>query len=90
MTTSPSPEFMVEEIARNFELGGHKAAAIAMVLAKARIFLVSDLDPEFVRGIFMEPFPDVDSALAEAFSQLGEDAQVIFMPHAGSTLPSLD
>jgi nickel-dependent lactate racemase len=87
MTKSESPEAMVERIGRDFQLGGHKAAAIAMILAKARILLVSDLDDAFVKSIFMEPYPSVDAALAEAFASLGQDADVIFMPHGGSVLP---
>ena len=35
MTTSANAKEMIRHIACNFELGGHKAAAIAMVLEKA-------------------------------------------------------
>jgi len=87
MLNAESPDSLISDIQSNFELGGHKAAAIALVLKKARIFLVSDLDDEFVKGLFMEPFKDVDSALEEAFKILGADAKVILMPYGGSTLP---
>lgn len=80
-------EDMIEEIKRNFQLGGHKAAAIAMILKKAKIFLVSELDPDFVRSIFMEPFSDAQSAVDAAFNEKGENAKVILMPFGGSTLP---
>lgn len=80
-------EDMIEEIKRNFQLGGHKAAAIAMILKKAKIFLVSELDPDFVRSIFMEPFLDVQSAVDAAFNEKGDNAKVILMPFGGSTLP---
>lgn len=88
MTTSPSVDFMVEEIERNFQLGGHKAAAIAMVMQKSKVFLVSDLDPEFVKSIFFTPFKTVEEAYAAAVKELGEDASVIVMPYGGSTLPA--
>ncbi len=71
MLDSPSPEAMIERIGRDFQLGGHKAAAISMVLKRCRILLVSDLEDGFVRNIFLEPFPTVDAALQEAFSSLG-------------------
>ena len=87
MTGSPTPESMVERIQRDFQLGGHKAAAIALVLENADIFLVSEMDPEFVRGIFMQPFASVQDALDEAFAKLGSDATVLVMPYGGSTLP---
>ena len=46
---------MIDHINREFELGGHKAAAIAMVLEKCRILFVSSLDADFVRKIHLEP-----------------------------------
>lgn len=87
--THYTPSFMVEEIARNFELGGHKAAAIAMVLQKSRIFLVSDLDPAFVSAVHLEPFATADSALQAAMAALGPAASVVVMPYGGSTLPEI-
>ena len=89
ITTAKSPGAILERIQVDFQLGGHKAAAIANVLMKAGIFLVSDLDPDLVRKIFMHPFQEVSDALEEAFKQLGDQAKVIVMPYGGSTLPVL-
>ena len=89
MLESENPGSMIKQIQRKFELGGHKAAAIAMVLQKARIFLVSDMQYDFVKSIFLEPFNDIDGALIEAYRELGSDAKVILMPYGGSTLPIL-
>ncbi|EEG54708.1 hypothetical protein CLOSTASPAR_03235, partial [[Clostridium] asparagiforme DSM 15981] len=71
----------------DFRLGGHKAAAIAMVLERASIYLVSDMEPDFVRQIFMTPFHSVQKALDQAFQVMGSGAGVIVMPYGGSTLP---
>ncbi len=87
MTTSSSSGEMIERIQQRFELGGHKAAAIAMVLKKARVLLVSDLDDAFVRSIFLEPFSDLESAVYEAMKSAGSNAKIIVMPYGGSTLP---
>ena len=87
MTKSPSPRAMIERIGVDFQLGGHKAAAIAMTLEKADIYLVSDLAPDFVRSIFLTPQPSVQEALDRAFEKLGPDASVLAMPFGGSTLP---
>ena len=87
MLNASSPDSLISDIQRNFELGGHKAAAIALVLKKAKVFLVSDLEEEFVRSLFMEPFRDVNDALEKAFEELGKDAKVLLMPYGGSTLP---
>lgn len=87
MLNSVSPEAMVERIGRDFQLGGHKAAAIGMVLGRARVFLVSDFEDDVVKQMFLEPFASVDEALKEALACLGKDSKVIFMPHGGSVLP---
>ncbi len=89
MTTSPSPRSMIERIGVDFQLGGHKAAAIAMTLEKADIYLVSELDPDFVRSIFLTPQPTVQEALDRAFEKMGPEATVLAMPYGGSTLPRI-
>ena len=87
MTKSESPEAMIERIGRDFQLGGHKAAAIAMVLQKADIILVSDLPDDFVKSIFLKPAHSVQEAFDEAMKKYGPEATVIAMPYGGSTLP---
>ena len=89
MTGSPSPEAMIERIGREFQLGGHKAAAIAMTLQKAEVDLISELDPDFVRSMFLTPMPDAQTALNRAMEKLGPDSTVLAMPFGGSTLPRI-
>ena len=80
---------LIRRIKADFQLGGHKAAAIAKTLAKAQIWLRSDLPDEVVRGAFLRPVSDVQAALDKALAQAGADAKVIVMPYSGSTLPAL-
>jgi nickel-dependent lactate racemase len=87
MVSGKSPDEMVADIQANFELGGHKAAAIALALKKAKIYLVSDLERELVKSMSMEPFNNMDDALKAAFKVLGDNSEVILMPSGGSTLP---
>ncbi len=83
------PADLLERVGREFRLGGHKAVAIAMVLAKSEIYFVSDMPAEDAAHTFMKPYHDLDQAIKDALARLGPDAKVIIMPHAGSTLPSL-
>ncbi len=83
------PSDLIERIKKDFRLGGHKAAAIAMVLERADVYLVSDMEPEFVKRIFLTPFSNVQDALDAAIRKLGPASQVLVMPYAGSTLPKL-
>jgi len=89
MTGFPCPADMVKEIACRFELGGHKAAAISMVLGTKKIFLVSDMEADFVKRMFLEPYGDLQQAFDDAKNELGPDATCYVMPYAGSTLPEL-
>jgi len=87
MEQAPSSEALIARIGRDFQLGGHKAAAIAMVLKNAEIYLVSDLDDEIVRKIFLKPYPSAQSALEAAIKKVGPGASILAMPYGGSTLP---
>ena len=89
MTRSPSPDYILQRIQEDFQLGGHKAAAIALVLAKAEIYLVSQLPPSVVRSIFMQPYDSAQRALNDAFAKRGRNAKVLVMPYGGSTLPRI-
>lgn len=79
MTAAPTAHSLIERIGREFRLGGHKAAAIAMVLEKAEIYLVSDLDDALVRRLFMEPYPTAAAAYAAAAKKCGPAATVLAM-----------
>lgn len=87
LTSAPTAHSMVERIGREFELGGHKAAAIGMVLENADIDFVSEMDPDFVRSIFLNPQPSAQVAFSKAMERYGENATVIAMPFGGATLP---
>lgn len=87
MLQSPDAASMIDRIQKDFQLGGHKAAAIAMVLENADIYLVSELPDDFVKKIFLEPKASAQEALDCAFAKLGKDAEVLAMPYGGSTLP---
>ena len=84
---APTAHSLVERIGKEFKLGGHKAAAIGMVLDDARIDFVSEMDDELVRSIFLIPQPDAQTAFDAAMARYGEEATVIAMPFGGATLP---
>jgi nickel-dependent lactate racemase len=58
-----------------------------MVLKHAEIDLVSEMDDDFVRSIFLEPKHSAQEAFDEAYARYGEDCSVICMPFGGATLP---
>jgi nickel-dependent lactate racemase len=83
------PQDVIDRLNKKFTLGGHKAAAIALVERRADIYLVSDWSGEETKRVFMTKFSSAQEALDAAFSKLGKNASVIAMPYGGSTLPKV-
>ncbi|SKA67122.1 nickel-dependent lactate racemase [Desulfobaculum bizertense] len=82
-----TPQDLIDRVRKKFELGGHKAAAMAKVRQKADIFLLSDLDDAAAENLFCTPVPSLEKGLKMARERLGQDARIVVMPHGGSTLP---
>lgn len=87
LLSSKGPDELIERIGRDFQLGGHKAAAIALVQQRASIYLVSEMEPDFVQKLNMTPFSTVQAAFDVATKRMGDQSTVILMPYGGSTLP---
>lgn len=63
---------------------------LAKVRRKARVRYVSDgLAPEVLSGLFVEPAPSVEAALAEALAEHGPDARIAVIPKGPYVLPML-
>lgn len=90
VTCGDGPDELLRRIHECFVLGGHKAAAIAKTLRRGvRVFLVSTIGPDLVRQMSLEPFASAQEALTAAQNEMGHAALLAVMPHAGSTLPSV-
>ena len=81
------PQDLIDRVQADFKLGGHKAAAIAMVLANADVYLVSEMPEELTKKCFLTPFASAQAALDAAFAKLGADAKVLAMPYGGFSPP---
>jgi nickel-dependent lactate racemase len=82
-----TPDEVLARIQQEFVLGGHKAAAVAAVLTRTQVYLVSALPSELVRKCGMVPFADLGAAVDAAFNSLGPDADTLLLPQGGSILP---
>jgi nickel-dependent lactate racemase len=87
MMEARSPQEMLDRIQREFVLGGHKAAAVASVLKRAKVYLVSALPAESVRRCGLVPFDDLGEAVEIALGEVGPEASVTVLPQGGSILP---
>lgn len=87
LKASGKPEDLIERIQKDFQLGGHKAAAIAKVVLNGPCWLVSDRDEKFAESVYMRYAVTIKDALCEAMDLMGMDASILAMPYGGSTLP---
>jgi nickel-dependent lactate racemase len=81
MTGMGTPQVLIDRIQRDFVLGGHKAAAVAGLLARTDVFLVSEFPDEVVRSMCMTPFASVGAAVAAALERTGGTARCLVVPH---------
>jgi nickel-dependent lactate racemase len=81
MREADGPADVVHRIRREFVLGGHKAAAVAALLERVGLFVVSEMPDELVRDMHMTPFADVQAAVSAALESCGDAAHVLVVPH---------
>jgi nickel-dependent lactate racemase len=89
MRESASPDKRLARLQQSFALGGHKAAAVAVVQKRADVLLVSRLPDDAVRDCGLEPYPNPQRALEAAAARTGPGAALLVMPQGGAVLPRL-
>jgi nickel-dependent lactate racemase len=83
-------EELENQVKTNFEMGGHKAYYMAKTQEKAKIILLSKMNPKEVKDLFMlEPAKSIEDAMDLAYTWAGRDSKVTFMPYGPITLPAL-
>ena len=69
------------------EFGFHKAAKMAEVLRRARVFAVTDLPPELLRAISITPYSRLQDAIDDAVKLKGKESRILIVRDAGVTVP---
>ena len=88
---SRNPEDVAEIYKQEgFVLGGHKAVCHCRDVARAELFLVSELPGEQVRRFYMTPLDCPQDLLAFAKQRFGKDYRVHLLPHAAEVFPVID
>lgn len=78
---------LMETFKKNFELGGHKAYAIARTASTHNVCLISTLSRPMTELMYVKKADDVQTAFADALKVYGPDASVAILPQASLTLP---
>ncbi len=89
MTGMGTPRVLIDRIQREFVLGGHKAAAVAGLLERVDVYLVSEFPDDVVRSMCITPFASVQDAVGAALDRAGHGARCLVVPH-GSRVTAAD
>jgi len=95
LARASSPAEALEKIKAGYVLGYHKAAKMAEISARATIQAFTELPPERLRGMFIEPILSlqeaVDTALAKArrLNAKGEEPHVLVLLDGCVTIPKI-
>jgi nickel-dependent lactate racemase len=87
LSSSGTPEGVLEEIKKGYKLGYHKAGKMAEVFLQGEVRAVTELDGELLKSIFIEPEGDLQSAIDRALEEKGPEAKVLFLLDGSVTVP---
>jgi nickel-dependent lactate racemase len=77
-----------KRLKRCFILGGHKAYAIARVAKGADLILISSLNKDLTKKLFMEPKEDIEQAIKWIREKHGDGFRSYIIPSGNNVLPS--
>ena len=89
MTSGKEPKDLLEDIRKEFVLGGHKAAAISKVAVQTKIILVTSNKLAEEQLVGMEVYRDLDAAIEAGFALVGKGADYAVFPYGASVLPKI-
>ena len=89
LSQSPDPRVVLENLAKEYKLGYHKAAKMAEIAVWARMFAVTGLDPKLLRDANMTPFATVQEAVDAALKD-DPSAKVLISMDGSITIPRVD
>ena len=87
-----SPEAMLETIhSPGFSTFDQwQVQLFAQILQRARVALHSEIDPEDVRRVHLEPVADITARISEELETIGNDAPIAVLPEGPMTVPYLE
>jgi nickel-dependent lactate racemase len=78
---------IMDEVKKNFVMGGHKAYGFAKVAAEKKVIFVTSLSETIVASLFARKAATVEEAVRMAYADQGLDADFIVFPEGSVTVP---
>lgn len=82
-----TPEKVMDEVKRNFVMGGHKAYGFAKVAAEKEYWLISAFSDKDTTCLFARKAASVQEAIDAAAKKHGPNARWVYMPQGSVSLP---
>jgi nickel-dependent lactate racemase len=83
-----SPQQALEKFKQmEFRVGPHKAFQFSRELTRIRVILISEMNPDLVDKLLLEPAQNINIAIEKAEKYLPENYSIAIMPHATNTIP---
>jgi nickel-dependent lactate racemase len=89
LASARTPKEALEKIAQGYKLGYHKAAKMAEIGLRCKMFAVTGLDPDVARKAHFTPVRSVQEAIDKAIQELGDKSKVTFIMDAVITVPKV-
>lgn len=89
LSLSNDPQVVLENLAKEYKLGYHKAAKMAEIAVWAKVWAVTDLDPELLQKANIRPFRTVQEAVDAALSE-NKNAKVLISMDGSITVPRVE
>ena len=80
---------MLENLAKEYKLGYHKAAKMAEIAVWANMWAVTELDHELLKKANIRPFYKIQDAIDTALS-LKNDAKILISMDGSITVPRVE
>ncbi len=87
LSLSESPEGVLQNVSNTYLLGYHKAAKMAQIFMRARVYAYSRLDEDMVTSLFMHPIDTIQKVIDRELKTLEHQPRVYIMPDGGMTIP---
>jgi len=87
LSQSNFPEEAIKKINKKYKLGYHKAARIAQISLRSKIWSVTDLKEVDLKRIFINPFHSIEEAINKAIEEKGHRAKILFLMDGGRIVP---
>jgi len=89
LSLSSDPKEVLENLAKEYKLGYHKAAKMAEIAVWANMWAVTELDHELLKKANIRPFYKIQDAIDTALS-LKNDAKILISMDGSITVPRVE